>query len=116
VGQYIVTHAPQAPYFTGTHKYPKGGYNTIHKEVGHLIDWYNIQFYNQGDNAYDSYESLFTNSAGWFPRTSVDEIIKQGVEPHKIVIGKPASQKDVMNSGLVNSLDMGQWAKQYYNQ
>lgn len=41
-GQYILTHAPQAPYFIGFRVYPKGGYVTVHKEVGDLIDWYNI--------------------------------------------------------------------------
>jgi len=94
--------------------YKNGGYMRVHKEVGHLIDWYNIQFYNQGENGYDSYQSLFQNSGGWFSNTAVDELILQGVEPHKIVIGKPASQADVMNTGLVNPIEMGNWAKQYF--
>lgn len=82
-----------------------------------MIDWYNIQFYNQGDNKYDSYNSLFRTSGGWFPYTAVHELIKlSGVESHKIVIGKPASQADVMNTGLVNPANMGQWAKQYFDE
>jgi len=87
VGQYIITHAPQAPYFTGKNRYPNGGYTRINTEVGYLIDWYNIQFYNQGSNGYDSYASLFSISGGYFPHTAVDELIMQGVEPHKIIIG-----------------------------
>jgi chitinase len=76
-GEYILTHAPQAPYFTGTTRYPKGGYLTVDKEVGHLIDWYNIQFYNQNDCTYDSYEKLFLkNDNCWFPQTTIDDIIK----------------------------------------
>lgn len=59
VGQYVLSHAPQAPYFMGTSKYPNGAYLTVDKEVGHLIDFYNVQFYNQGSSTYDSYETLF---------------------------------------------------------
>lgn len=32
----IITHAPQAPYFKSEY-YPKGGYVTVHREVGNLI-------------------------------------------------------------------------------
>lgn len=42
----IITHAPQGPYFN-ENLYPKGGYTKIHKNVGNLIDFYNVQFYNQ---------------------------------------------------------------------
>jgi len=31
VGQYIVTHAPQAPYFVGFKVYVNGGYYTVNK-------------------------------------------------------------------------------------
>jgi len=88
VGEYIVTHAPQAPYFTGTVRYPNGGYLTVDKEVGHLIDWYNIQFYNQGDCTYDSYETLFVNNAQcYFPQTTIGDLLAKGINPNKIVIG-----------------------------
>jgi chitinase len=43
---YIITHAPQAPYFC-KECYKNGGYITVHEQVGDLIDFYNIQFYNQ---------------------------------------------------------------------
>ena len=39
--------APQAPYFSSTH-YKNGAMLTVHAAVGDQIDWYNIQFYNQG--------------------------------------------------------------------
>jgi len=42
VGQYIVSHAPQAPYFIGTAYYKNGGYVKVHSEVGNLIDYYLI--------------------------------------------------------------------------
>lgn len=46
-GQYILTHAPVAPWFSTT-AYKSGAYVAVHKEVGDSIDWYNVQFYNQG--------------------------------------------------------------------
>lgn len=55
VGEYYLTHAPQAPYFIGSPRYPNGGYVKVHEEVGDLIDWYNTQFYNQGNSQYNSY-------------------------------------------------------------
>ena len=30
VGKYLITHAPQAPYFIGKPRYPNGGYVTVH--------------------------------------------------------------------------------------
>lgn len=63
-GQYILTHAPQAPYFSGFHGYKNGGYVTVHQEVGDLIDWYNVQFYNQATTRYDSYEEMWVNATG----------------------------------------------------
>lgn len=40
---YLITHAPQAPYFEGHAVYKNGGYVTVHHAVGNLIDFYNIQ-------------------------------------------------------------------------
>lgn len=67
---HIITHAPQAPYFCAE-RYKNGAYVNIHQQVGHLIDFYNVQFYNQGDNRYDTYETLFVTSGSNFPGTSV---------------------------------------------
>lgn len=48
-----VTHAPVAPWFTSAKAiYSGGGYLHINSKVGALIDWYNVQFYNQGVNEY----------------------------------------------------------------
>lgn len=43
---HILSHAPQAPYFKKEF-YVNGAYITVNKEVGNLIDFYMIQFYNQ---------------------------------------------------------------------
>ena len=107
-GQYLITHAPGAPYFTGASNYKNGGYRAVHKAVGSLIDWYNIQFYNQGINSYDSYDLLFAVSGNWFIETAIDELIKFGGIPHqKIVIGKPATAADLLGTGLVDPVNLG---------
>jgi hypothetical protein len=36
-----------------------------------MIDFYTVQFYNQGDTGYDSYSGLFVKAGGWFSGTSV---------------------------------------------
>ena len=111
-GKYILTHAPQAPYFIGNGFYPNGGYMTVHKEVGDLIDWYNVQFYNQGwKTKYDTYETLFLKSGGDWPFSSVKEMIDKGIDKEKIVIGKPVGQGDASNTGTITASDLGIWAK-----
>jgi chitinase len=40
--RYTITHAPQAPYFDM-------GYAKVHAGCGADIDWYNVQYYNQGE-------------------------------------------------------------------
>lgn len=67
---HIITHAPQAPYFKQDY-YKNGGYKTVHDKVGNSIDFYNIQFYNQGDTKYNTYETLFETSGSFFSGTSV---------------------------------------------
>lgn len=49
---YIISHAPVAPWFTSLNVYQSGAYVNIHKQVGSTIDFYNIQFYNQGVGVY----------------------------------------------------------------
>jgi len=34
------------------------------------------------------------------------QIVRQGVEPHKIVLGKPATKKDVYNTGYVAGTEL----------
>jgi hypothetical protein len=43
----ILTHAPQAPYFSPPFG-PNGSYTQINRLVGRYVDFYNVQFYNQG--------------------------------------------------------------------
>jgi chitinase len=113
---HIIAHAPQAPYFKEEF-YRNGAYMTVHRQVGHTIDYYMVQFYNQGDTKYDSYEQLFTKATGGaFPGTSVKEIAARGVPLQKIVVGKPVVQADAANTGWVDQAQLGQWALRAYNE
>merc|ERR1719229_1715683 len=75
-------------------QYPHGGYNKVHQNCGSQIDWYNIQFYNQGSTSYNTYSGLFQTSIGWSGNSGVYQIMN-GASPEnvkvpasKIVVGK----------------------------
>ena len=112
---HIITQAPQGPYFKDDH-YQNRAYVKVHEEVGDLIDFYNVQFYNQGNTEYNTYTQLFKAATGYFAGTSVQEIINKGIPKEKIVVGKPASQSDVMNTGFVTSTNLGLWTSQAFDE
>jgi chitinase len=89
-GQYIVTHAPVAPWFSAG-LYASGAYATVNAKVGNLIDWYNIQFYNQGTSEYTTCAGLLSQSSSAWPNTAVFQLAAGGVALNKIVIGKPGT-------------------------
>ncbi|CAO3658517.1 unnamed protein product [Umbelopsis ramanniana] len=106
-GDYLISHAPQAPYFIiNTAQYPNGAYQAVHKEVGSSIDWYNTQFYNQGSSGYDTCTTLLTQSGGAFPGTSLFEIIDSGIDSDKLLIGKPATPAGATNTGYMDPSDL----------
>jgi len=108
----LISHAPQAPYFgrvgggsgsnpwTGT----TGGYTAVYKAAT-TIDFFNVQFYNQGASCYVDYAGLFTNSKSCapFPGTSAYEISSYGVPLSKIVVGKPVTTADAGNGYVAPS-------------
>ncbi|KAI0028668.1 glycoside hydrolase family 18 protein [Vararia minispora EC-137] len=91
VDKYIISHAPVAPWFG--RGYAGGGYLAVHAAVGPLINYYNIQFYNQGGD-YATVDSLLNKSGSAQPGTSLFEIHTNGVAFDKLVIGKPAAKED----------------------
>ncbi|VDB91374.1 unnamed protein product [Peniophora sp. CBMAI 1063] len=97
---YIITHAPVAPWFEKG--YSGGGYLAVDSAVGSLIDWYNIQFYNQGATQYTDCTGLLTTSGGQYPGSSVFEISANGVSLDKLVIGKPAVAADATSGGYID--------------
>ncbi|KZT54424.1 carbohydrate-binding module family 5 protein [Calocera cornea HHB12733] len=88
-GQYLITHAPVAPWFCGTTKYASGAYVTVNQNVGSLIDWYNVQFYNQGTSEYTTCTGLLTESSSTWPNSALFQINSNG--------GKPANTADASN-------------------
>ncbi|PIL29812.1 hypothetical protein GSI_08018 [Ganoderma sinense ZZ0214-1] len=97
-GQFILTHAPVGPWFQPGFC-PGGCYLTVDKTVGSLIDWYNIQFYNQSPSpGYEDCNTLLNSAGG----SAVFEIQKSGVDVNKLVIGKPGSAADETNGGFID--------------
>ena len=87
----LVSHSPQTPYI---YPYTNGNwktlYYTIEQNFGDYIDWYNIQYYNQG--TYSEESQVFTNDVAF--NASVQQLIVannvQGLTPipaKKIVVG-----------------------------
>ncbi|KAF8182479.1 glycoside hydrolase superfamily [Mycena galopus ATCC 62051] len=93
VGQYILTHAPVAPWFSPG-LWPGNGYLGVNSAVGNLIDWYNVQFYNQGVTEYTTCAGLLTASSSQWPESALFQIAANGVPLNKLVIGKPATAAD----------------------
>ncbi|KAL6298978.1 glycoside hydrolase [Sparassis latifolia] len=92
-GEYILTHAPVAPWFSPS-IWTNGGYLQVNSEIGSLIDWYNVQFYNQGATEYTTCSGLLDASSSTWPESALFQIIANGVTADKLVIGKPATTGD----------------------
>nr|VWO97811.1 Lmo1883 protein [Ganoderma boninense] len=123
-GQYILSHAPLAPWLAPNSQFAAGAYVTINNNVGSLIDWfeyngtadsddirpqYNVQFYNQG--LYTDCTGLLTSSGGAFPGSSLFEIPKNGIPLNKLVIGKPATEVDATD-GFMDPATLGSCVEQ----
>eukprot|EP01116_Phalansterium_solitarium_P019219 TRINITY_DN5305_c0_g1_i2.p1 TRINITY_DN5305_c0_g1~~TRINITY_DN5305_c0_g1_i2.p1 ORF type:complete len:331 (-),score=68.28 TRINITY_DN5305_c0_g1_i2:75-1067(-) len=117
----IITHAPQAPYFgaigssapnPGTRT--GGGYSAIWAKSGGAISWFNVQFYNQGSDCYNTYSGLFSSSGiggkCWATGTSLNEIVSYGVPSGVMAVGKLTTASDGDN-GYVDPTTLGQWFK-----
>ncbi|KAE9394718.1 glycoside hydrolase family 18 protein [Gymnopus androsaceus JB14] len=100
-GTFILTHAPVAPWFS-PNLWPGGGYIEVHEQVGDLIDWYNIQFYNQGTTEYTTCAGLLTESSTTWPESALFQIAASGVTLDKLVIGKPAVAADETAGGFID--------------
>lgn len=101
-GQYILTHAPVAPWFS-PNVWSGGGYLAIHQGAGSLIDWYNVQFYNQGASEYTTCSGLLTASSSTWPQTALFQIAANGVPLSKLLIGKPGTGSDASNGYMTPS-------------
>ncbi|KAH7087279.1 glycoside hydrolase, partial [Auriculariales sp. MPI-PUGE-AT-0066] len=106
-----ISHGPVAPLFQ-PNRWGGGGYLRINNEVGGLINFYNIQFYNQGDDIYTSCYQIMERSHPAVPNTSVFQMIRNRVPGEKIVVGKPAGAKDASN-GFYSAPALGSCLRKY---
>merc|ERR1711907_61768 len=83
----------------------------VHKQVGDDIDYYTVQFYNQGNYYVDNAGLVDRESITPSPKTpscvnpwdgSIADIISHGVPASKIVVGKIVTPGDG-NSGYVSA-------------
>lgn len=103
---YTISHAPQPPYFAL-------GYTHVEQQCGDSIDWYNIQYYNQGDELYTNYTSLVVKTEFYAESSCVepwdgsltDLVVRQGIPEEKIVVGKIITPADG-NNGWVDVTDL----------
>ncbi|CAO1638205.1 unnamed protein product [Sympodiomycopsis kandeliae] len=104
---YWITHAPIAPWFSQD-SYKSASYVDVERQTNDAIDWYNIQYYNQGKNAYTTCKSLYWDSTSTgYKGTSISEIHKQGKIPNeKLIIGKPGA-KNLASNGWMSPADIG---------
>ncbi|QDG79116.1 glycoside hydrolase family 18 protein [Labrenzia sp. PHM005] len=99
----IVTHAPQAPYFDPAWK--EAPYSQIASAAGDAIDWFNIQYYNNGTwyngNTNDGpaqKEKITGLSGSTPPGWSILALSEQAATPvEKLVLGRVTS---LDNAGL----------------
>lgn len=115
----IISHAPQGPYFgaigaTNTWAGPKGGYTAVYQHAP-SINFFNVQFYNQGAGCYTDYNGLFVSSCSTFPGTAVEQIQKAGIPINKIVVGKYITTGDASN-GFVAPATLHQFFDQAKSQ
>ncbi|KAJ7127569.1 glycoside hydrolase family 18 protein [Mycena crocata] len=63
-GNYLITAAPMPAWFTplGNTALPGGGFLTVDKAVGSMINWYNIQFYNSGPQQFLTCDTLLNKA------------------------------------------------------
>ncbi|KAF5361886.1 hypothetical protein D9756_002352 [Leucocoprinus leucothites] len=112
-GTYILTHAPVAPWFS-PNKWGGGGYLKVHQSVGNLIDWYNVQFYNQGVSEYTTCDNLLNTSSNTWPQSALFQIGNNGVPLNKLVIGKPGTSGDA-GSGFMSTSVLASCVQQAKN-
>ena len=94
----VISHAPQTPYFD-----PSFGsvYVNLYKTYSQYFDWYNIQYYNNGES--NTYQEIFVNSdATDWPGVAVLQLIQdKGINPSYVVVGKPVNNKEGNAGGYV---------------
>lgn len=98
LGPYaLISHSPQSPYFSsiGSNNSwagPLGGYTGVYNGAS-SIDFFNVQYYNQGVTNYVTYNGIFVDAAPDFPQSAVTQLTSW-IPLNKFVVGKPMRQTD----------------------
>lgn len=80
----LITHAPQTPYLLNGDDFSDTQvYSMVMKQAGNAIDWLNMQFYNNGEDAE-------VTKARYAALTGADAKAS-GIDASQIVLGKPLS-------------------------
>ncbi|KAG1828283.1 glycoside hydrolase family 18 protein [Suillus variegatus] len=99
-GQYILTHA-RFLLICGVEE----GYLWVNSVVGDMIDWYNVQFYNQGTTEYTTCDWPPVHLLDYLARhLHSSKSLTSGVPLDKLVIGKPATAAQATNGYIDPSL------------
>ncbi|CDZ97380.1 Polyadenylation factor I complex, subunit, Yth1 (CPSF subunit) [Phaffia rhodozyma] len=101
---YLISHAPVAPWFTSASTYADGGYRGVYSSAGSGIDFFNVQFYNQGSSEYTDCQGLLYTSSSTYPGSSLFEIANQGIPIEKLLIGKPSTSAQASNGYMSSDL------------
>lgn len=91
----IISHAPQYPYFGPSYF---DVYTKVDQKAGSAIDFYNIQYYNNGDTS--TYDLVFVSNPF---AAAVKELLGKNVDVNKIVVGKSIQGGEIMDLDVFSS-------------
>lgn len=111
---HTIVHSPMAGYFNDKF-FTKGSYLDVSTQEGKNINFFNIQYFNQGTSMYKNYTELFIASSGAYPGTAVAELVRAGVQQSKIVVTKPVTPSDISGSGWIDGSVLGSLVSQAYD-
>ncbi|WP_109316956.1 glycosyl hydrolase family 18 protein [Pseudovibrio ascidiaceicola] len=105
--QNVITHAPQPPYLDPN--WHGGPYLQVMEQAHSVIDYLNIQYYNNppwvGYTAADE-TKFVAGTTGTPPQsTSIVGLQKAGIPAEKLLVGKPTA-KDNAGSGYISAEDL----------
>jgi hypothetical protein len=81
----------------------------VNTEINKTLNFYNVKYYNLGTSKYTTYEDIFIQSTGLYSNTSVQELVKSGIDVKKIIIGKPGIPSDISGTGWIDASFLGQY-------
>lgn len=113
----LILNAPQAPYFGAWTQEPTLGFTGILQDPECDLTAVSIQFYNQCPTCYISYESLFidgdlSNADEGHELTgesAVLQMMNNGVDPNKLIVGKPIYSSGFASNGFVDIQELHDW-------